>query len=320
MKFTRGLFKKNDLDTVSDADVQDAQPAISVKLGGNEPTTVDAEHVEFVSTESEEMATKPKGFFRRGKKQTKAATADVVGGSAKGPVIPPTALWIGFLPEVTERDAKTYALGIAEKHNVAIALSYYDVFKYNQGFVYEVQEGGSQKAYTPEILKYFDSMPRSEQGDAIPLVSIKTAKRVVQVERTQEGLTAIQLPESSTQKPTDWLVPKLKMMPVMPTLDKFLTASAFFFGLTFLGMVAANLGRVQPYEAPLDSPIIKAQYQDTPSAQWRRVVSVSGNEYVRALRFKDGKWEVDTGRIGAPAIPTTEAPTEAVTSEAPGAQ
>lgn len=290
-------FKKKAASTQPEADSVEVE-AVDVAT----PESTFTEPAEVVNAEAgslnasvpEPDATKKKSFFSKKKKETQATVETL---KVAMPLERPIQIWIGYLAEVTEKDAKAYALGVAEKHNEQVSLSYYDVFKFKDGYVYEVHEGGAMHPFMPTILAHFNGLGNFslEESNA---VYIRTAKRVVQVDRTRDGITAMILPESSTAKQTSWLTPaKTKMRAVMNTFDHYLIAGAVFFMFAFIALIAANLGRVQPYIKPVEQESKKIDYFMTPMSQWSRVNSVPEGKYVKVLRFKDGKWDMQIENV-----------------------
>jgi hypothetical protein len=223
----------------------------------------------------------------------------------------PIRVFIGFLPEVSERDARDFALGIAERNCEQISLVYYDAFKMNNGYAYEVHEGGAGRAFLPEIISYFSTLGPFEKGGGESSVYIRTATRTVQVDRTLEGLQSFLLPESSTEAPSDWLEGTSKMTAAIQVLTGVLVFGAALFTTGFLAMSLALVSRIQPYDPPPAPTVDKAtdNYQMSPMSRWTVLQGVSGSEYVKALRFKNNKWELDRGT--AEPVPAEQPPVAA---------
>ena len=203
----------------------------------------------------------------------------------------PIRVIIGYLPEVTEKDALDYAMGIADKHFEQLGLAYYDAFQYDGGYVFEAHEGGHGKAYSPQILEYFTSQGPYRSSETHSVV-IRTATRKVEVQRARQGLTAIVLPESSDLQPTAWLTPGAPMTPALNKRTGLLVTGAALFVTGFMAlMVAAFVARYQPYEAaPKMTPEVLSM-QDLPMGQWPVLQAVPAGSYVKALRFRNGRWE-----------------------------
>lgn len=217
----------------------------------------------------------------------------------------PIRVFLGYLPEVTERDAREYALGIAERNCEQISLVYYDAYKMADGFAYEVHEGGNGRAYLPEIIEYFASKGRFEKGGEADSVYIRTATRMVQVERTLGGIQAFQLPESASETASDWLEGTSKMTAAIQTLKGFLVVGAALFTTGFLAMTMSLVSRIQPYDSAPEPVVERATdgFNLSPLSRWTTLQSVGAGEYVKALRFTKGKWELDRGKEITEAVP-----------------
>lgn len=214
----------------------------------------------------------------------------------------PIRVIIGYLPEVTARDAMDYAYGLAEKYFDQMGLAYGAVFEYGKGMVYEVHEGGVGKAFAPSIIEYFESLPPFNPSEVHKVV-IRTATRSVEVQRTREGLVAIMLPESSEVEPTEWLKQTSTMSPLIDTRKGFVRMATILFGAGIFAMLASGIFfRLQPYAEA--TPVKKElSANDYPSAQWSKVQNVPENSYVKALKYENGRWlplELATVESGSP--------------------
>lgn len=226
------------------------------------------------------------------------------------PEIRPIRVLMGYLPEVSARDAREYAQGVAEKHFEQMGLVFFGAFPCDNGFVFEVHEGGEGKAYAPEILKHFESLGPFQVGEQ-HTVCIQTATRVLEVQRTREGLAAILLPESSPAQGDEWLVPTKPLTPAMDRRDKVFYVGAAIFASGFVAMLlSGTIFRVQLYEEPPAPKPVVISAASLPMSQWSRLQALPDNAYVRALRFKNGRWdapeiqtESSSPSVAAPAVP-----------------
>lgn len=231
----------------------------------------------------------------------------IMGLDSKDTGAVPIKVLIGYLPDVLERDVLEYAIGIAEKNFDQLAIVYYDVFKYDGGYVYEIHEGGSGKAFIPEILDYFDTTGEFDSATPVTVV-IKTATRKVEVQKLRQGLVAVLLPESNKTPASDFINPKQDLTPAFNQRTGFFVISAAFFIVSFFAMVVAALSRYQPYEEIKVPAPSKLDISKLPSSQWRKIAeNVENGKIVKAVKFKDGKWELTTADA-APAAPLETAP------------
>jgi hypothetical protein len=202
----------------------------------------------------------------------------------------PIRVIIGYFSDISEKDAKEYAQGIADKHCDQNSLVHYGAYQYRDGYVYEVHEGGSGRAFSPEILKHFES-----RGPLLPgefrAVIVKTATRIVEVQQTRDGIAAIFLPESSNAEQASWLVPTKRMTPAMNRRTTFFKASAVVFATGIFGLIATGLlFRLQPIDFSAGPKPLVISASQLPRSQWSQLLNTPEGFYVRTLRFQDNKW------------------------------
>jgi hypothetical protein len=199
----------------------------------------------------------------------------------------PVRVLIGYLPDITRKDAEHYVKGAAQSNFDSISNAYWHVEPYAQGFAYEAHEGGGRLAYLPSILRILQ-----ESEDP---VFIKTATRTVQVEKSTQGLSAVWLPEAEIHETTEGVVPSSKMKLVTPDAREWVYAGGMFF---LAGVVALALG--------LASSLVAATaYRDAqavgihtyvpkyplPYTKWEDLTnSANQGDTVTMLKFENGHW------------------------------
>lgn len=202
----------------------------------------------------------------------------------------PIRLLVGYVPDVTEKDARFFAAGVAEKNVDSEYISYLGLFRYQTGYAYEIQEGGHGRSYLEPIIRYYEGLPPGK-ADKDTAVFIATGQRMVQIEKSAEGgLICVQLPESYKAKETEWLVPtkKLKLMRDLNT--GFMMAAGAFLGVSLIALIAAYATRYQPYEAPPVPEKDKVSIEQLPSQHWFQVQSPAPGQYVKKWEFSKGRW------------------------------
>lgn len=207
----------------------------------------------------------------------------------------PIRVLIGFLSEVAEKDALEYAMGLCEKFFDQLSITFYDVFKYENGYVYEIHEGGVGLAYTPLILQKFRNLgtydPSTAQAN--PFI-IPTGTRHVEVVRTRNGVSAVLLPESYTLPSDNYQQPTSThhLSPAFNQRTGVLFVTAAFFVVSFFAMVTTSLVQYQSYDDPPPLVSEKLAYQNLPSAQWPKISALSENgRRIKAVRFKNNQWQ-----------------------------
>lgn len=223
------------------------------------------------------------------------------------PVARPIRLIIGYLPEVSRRDAIEFAQGIASKYFDQQGLTYYGAFEHDNGFIYEVQEGGDGRGYAPAIAEYFSTLGPFD-SQRVDCVVIATATRKAQVQRQREGLSCILLPQSSAVEPTDWLVPSLPLEPALNRRTLFFKVGCFMLASGLAAMVSTGFFfRLQDFEPPPEVKPEVISAATLPRSQWARIASLPSNTYVKSLRYKNGRWEAPEVAVEAVPSSTSEA-------------
>ena len=207
----------------------------------------------------------------------------------------PIRVVIGFLANVAERDALEYAMGVCEKLFDQLSITFYDVFPYEDGFIYEIHEGGPGRAYAPLFISSFKNLgpfdPTTAQTNAF---LIPTGSRHVEVIRIRGGVSSLMLPESYVLPfDKETVAPSSHVMtPAFNQRTGFLTISAIFFAVSFFAFVVTALVQRQPYEPPPPVANEKLEYRQLPSAQWPNLVlQAQAGKVIKALRYKDGSWK-----------------------------
>lgn len=226
----------------------------------------------------------------------------------------PIKVLVGYLSEVTEKDAKTFAMSVAERHNTSLDISWWFVMPFDNGYLYEVHEGGSGKAFMPSVVKYFQTALPASPDEPIRAY-IPSATRTVQVDKEIEGLSAMLLPESATEEASDFVAPSASMHAAIPERKGVLIVGGVFL---FAGFVALGVGATKRHQNFIEPPPpapIKADLSILPIGQKAEIyrISAGGKEYVTALKFSigadgQGKWEVLKKAIEKQAPPPAPAP------------
>lgn len=226
-------------------------------------------------------------FFKRRGKPGKAGAQ--VERPAAAQVVAPIQVFMGYLPEVSERDALEYAMGMADKYVTQDGLTFYAATKLGTGYLYELHEGGAGKSFGPEIVRWI-----SEAGPFNPenpgVLHVRTATRTLEVTREREGVAVVLLPdEAELGESPVWVTPRKSMRPGVPRRIGMLYAG---IGLLVSGTIAAVLTgyffRLQGYAAPPAQPVVTISAEVLPMSQWTKVENL---EHVKALRYKDGAWQ-----------------------------
>lgn len=237
---------------------------------------------------------KEKSKKAKAQRPEKPAEVDAWRKGAKGR---PSHVFIGFLANSNKKDATKYAIGVANQNAVNPVNAGFAVYPWQDGWAYEVHEGGPMRAYLPTILRFFDA-----QGDASNsadlVITIKTAGRSVRVERAHAGVTAFMMPESFDGKQTEWLEPGQRLKPAVPVRMGVLAAGAAIFATGFLAMLVTFVRRPDPPHIQSNKRM-ETRFEQLPISQWQTLVSAASNGYVDALEYLNGQWKISRARTPA---------------------
>jgi hypothetical protein len=231
----------------------------------------------------------------------------------------PYRVVIDFLEgTLRKQDAIAFARGFIEHHFDAQNNSGYYVAPYVGGYIFEVQEGGSGRAYLPGILQVLDENPAAS-------ACIQMARRVLEVKKSSTGAyTAILLPEGTEPQNPDKVFPEpsAKLIPFQRSGMAALIVGGAIFGIGFLALFLTTVVYLVEVSGLMAPPMAKVDYAALPLTQWQSLMNVGGeksNSYVKAIKYANGKWTSITGQrqeeipgVDAPAVPT-QAQTQAAT-------
>ncbi|WP_018234203.1 hypothetical protein [Thioalkalivibrio thiocyanodenitrificans] len=232
----------------------------------------------------------------------------------------------GHMPGLSVKDGTAFVHAYIERNIDAIDATGYWVQKYEDGILYEIQEGGKGRALLPSILK------KLQTEDA---VIIPTSTRQVRLGFTERGFQCLLLPESSVEEETPGIKGGPKLKPAKGDAKGWVISGGV---LVTLGLIVAISGSLinrvttlaQDYSLGMHLQTDIVEYlqilypratapafatstpaEDLPIAQWDRILrEQAANEaersYVTALRYNSQtkQWQVDL---------------EAVDSDDPGA-
>jgi hypothetical protein len=210
----------------------------------------------------------------------------------------PIKLLIGYLPGVTKADALEYAQGVAARNTDQVSLVYLNAWPVAEGYAYEIQEGGTGYAYLPAALQYFDSLGPFDATQQAHVI-VKTATRKVRINRMASGISALLLPSNSENPTSDWLQPRERLKPAFAFNTGLMVAGGLLLSTGFIAALVTSVYRYQGVEPPPRAVQDVVSTKGTPIAQWPLLEAIDpSKEYVKALTFENGRWQVKTAPVG----------------------
>jgi len=215
----------------------------------------------------------------------------------------PIRVLIGYLADLSsERTAREFASGVADRNVTSPFISYLGLQKCGTGYAYEIHEGGHGRSYLEPVLKYYAGLPPNTDEERTS-VFIATSTRMVQLVKSQEGLVCVQLPESYTASETDWLIPTRKLKPIAGQNTALMALSGVFLAVGLISLIGAYAVRYQPYLPPPKAAHDRVSFDAVPLSQWQAMTSLAPGEYVKSLRYLSGNWRLQTAVAAAPVRP-----------------
>lgn len=313
-KSFKGLFsRKKASDSVTVEELTSKQTSSS----DDAPAAVQPQHPHLDDNLGEDApvrlppAAEEKPSLKQRLKARKAAPREAVAAFSERPVELPVQILMGYLPEVTSKDAMDYALGMAEKYLTQVGMAFFYVTKHDRGFIWEVHEGGPGKAYGPEISTVFGTNRMGIAGSTPMKVILDTATRKVEVTQGTEGLSAVLLPQNSMELATTSLIPRQNMTPAIPRRKGLLITGALVLASGVLvSTLAGYFFRVQEFAAAPARTIVNVNAKLLPHLYWKdAVLSLRPEDRVRAMRYDKGSWlPLDLYPRAAPAASVTTSP------------
>lgn len=156
----------------------------------------------------------------------------------------PLDIQLEFVNIKKEKELKEYLIGIADKSFRSPKVSKFYAIKYDSGYIYELQEGGSGKGYLTEILK------RLEKNEDVVL--LLDSGRKVRIIKDGIKIKTITLTEDDKSIVSN-IEPKDKLT------DLFLPGTTFLFtslSITLIGLISITLAMFFKYVLLNESELI----------------------------------------------------------------
>ena len=227
----------------------------------------------------------------------------------------PITLLFGFLPDVSYDDALTFARAQAEQQCVSLQNTRIYVEAVDDGYAYEVQEGGAGLALLPSVLAKL--MPPSQ----VTTVYVPSSSRMIRVDRQRQGFVMLWMSEAEgdVAVATPDIVPSARMLPAQPDGKWALRYGVYVLlgGLVLMALMLISVGMIAPTASsqldvkklvPLTTlPISQLMLVDRAA----RMTPPSGDQAqvsVQIVYTKD-KWDIrvvpSRAKVTTPAEPVT---------------
>lgn len=195
----------------------------------------------------------------------------------------PTLFLAGKLEGVARRDAELYARGMIARHCHATENAALGLMKIDDGYLFEIHEGGARRALMPTIWKMLNE-------DQVEHVVVHTATRNVELFIEDGRLVTALLPESDTQ-PSSTIEPGKKLKAFETDYSGFLISSVAVFCASAVLLASALVINALISDAKMSAiQGVSTPPADLPVMQLPLVVGPT--EYIHALRYDGKRWNL----------------------------
>lgn len=197
----------------------------------------------------------------------------------------PNSILIGYYSDIKLHDLKAYLYNMAEEELV-LKSSFYQIIKYESGYIWEIQEGGEGKG----VLKSLISLLETHED-----VIIETSKRNIKIKKKDNGLGIVSYflneSDNSTQTPGIYFSDKMKRLkstgyPFYKFGKSILFAGIFciFLSYTFKYVVFNKERMISHSAINIELPISKIEQI--------KKINASDNNFIESIVYKNKKWEI----------------------------
>jgi hypothetical protein len=208
----------------------------------------------------------------------------------------PSLLTIQTYQQINKRELEKYIYGIAEKYSQSLRTCYYQISKFEKGYVVELQSGGNKLGVLKTTLKHLE-----ENESAIIQIE---GKKVMITKRVKNGATSITthtLNETDDKDPTEDIVFVDKLHPIVTNgygLWRFSIVYAFL-GI-FCMFAGAGMKYVVNDMSYATNFISSGKLVPMKQVNELMVAKPQPNNYISALKYQNGAWSREEKQFPSP--------------------
>jgi hypothetical protein len=192
---------------------------------------------------------------------------------------------------------------MAERYCSQLEIVNVGIYAYEDGFVYELQEGGDGRGYFPALLRKKQRESEDESSTVL-----RAGERLVKIVLKPGALQCLLLP-TETDALAEEVEPSGPMSPLENLNYGFLMAASILFVSGFSALLVTGLlFRYQPPRPPKPIP----HRQQTAIEYWNSTgihlfERMPSSQYLAAMRFDNGRWGLSFASVPAPSAGTPAA-------------
>lgn len=211
--------------------------------------------------------------------------------SSKTPVsTTPAAIHIGYMARIDKRDAIARVQGLIRRQLAAPEIAFWSIYPIEDGYAYEIHEGGHGHAYVPAIMARFAAEPEAQ-------IHLAAGNRAVRVTAHEGKPCSFVLPEA--EHPSADAFPQgPRMRPFAPTgRGPLITGAVLFACSAVLFLASAVAMTVGSDITAADQAALNERVANLPSLHYPKDGSLMVGQFVNRVQFSGGKWSTDTKSI-----------------------
>lgn len=227
---------------------------------------------------------------------------------ARSPMTLPAAIHIGFMARIKRSDAIARLRGLIRRQVIAPETAWWFIRAIDDGFAYEIHEGGDGRAYLPGVLERL----KAESGCAVHL---RAGNRIVRVTAHDGWPRSVILQEESKEL-LDAIPANARMTRFEPTSSGLLITSGVLLVTAAMTFMATSVA-VNSVSDPGQAVEAASRTRDLPVWHWPK--AAAQGQYVTRVQLSGGHWTTQVSSGTAALIaPANSASTAARPPVVPG--
>lgn len=219
---------------------------------------------------------------------------------SRPPASLPTAIHIGFMARINRNDALARVRGLIRRQVIAPETAWWFIKAIEDGFAYEIHEGGAGRAYLPGILAHAKANPAAT-------LHLRAGGRIVRITATEGRPRSATLQEGAEEL-IDAVAPGPRMSRYEVTSSALLITSGVLLAvaaITFMGTSVA----VNSVSEPSQIAAATLRTRDLPVWHWPK--AAAKGQYVSRVQLSGGRWTTQVSSEAIPLPPPTQSATPA---------
>lgn len=220
---------------------------------------------------------------------------------AKLPVTLPAAIHVGFMARIKRSDAIARVRGLIRRQVIAPETAWWFLKAVDDGFAYEIHEGGAGRAYLPGIMEHIKAEPDG-------VVHLRAGRRIVRVSAPEGRPRSATLQEESEESVDD-IPAGPRMTRFEPTSSGLLITSGALLVAAAMTFMATSVA-VNSVRDPGQTAAAVLRTRDLPVWHWPK--AAAKGQYVSRVQLSGGHWTTQVSSGPGPSTAPADSDTPMV--------